>query len=177
MSCTYQSVTLQTGDSFVLPPGATLISATDPNLLTSENGCADKDLANLATVECYKSTFADVDQLGGHTPAYIIVTIVGISINGSLYPFTTPFTFNETWTIPPFVTGLTTAINTTSIGPLITGLTVTSMYQQNGEYFAFTFNTISTIGDNMVFYGIADGGNTGGASFPIQYPALKCEIV
>jgi hypothetical protein len=170
-NCTFKSVTLAAGEQFILPPGAEIVATT--NGLEDYTSTCPKP-SSLETIQCYKSAFADVDELGGHLPAYCVVTIQGININGSLYPFTTGFTFNTIYIPSSFVTGLTSAINTTLIGSLITNITVTGNYQTNGEYFTFTFNTLSSIGTNMVFYGIADGGRTGGPSFSIQYPVSLC---
>lgn len=51
MSCIIKSVTLAEGETFVLPPGAELIGATDPGAITSVNDCAPTD--NLQTLACY----------------------------------------------------------------------------------------------------------------------------
>lgn len=51
MACIIKSVTLAEGETFVLPPGAELIGATDPGAITSVNDCAPTD--NLQTLACY----------------------------------------------------------------------------------------------------------------------------
>lgn len=48
-SCIYRAITLQPGESFTLPPGAEIVSATDANSLTST--CTIPD--NLEELECY----------------------------------------------------------------------------------------------------------------------------
>lgn len=50
-SCTTKSIKLLSGESFILPPGAKVIGATDPAFLTSKDDCAD--LTNLETLQCY----------------------------------------------------------------------------------------------------------------------------
>lgn len=90
-NCTYHSITLQAGNSFVLPSGATLISATNPGALTSVNGCADDDLANLETPVCYVFRFSGAESDNNPTenwdePNY---RVNGIVVSGVYYPFTT----------------------------------------------------------------------------------------
>ena len=48
-NCIYRSVNLQAGESFTLPPGAEIVSATDINAITST--CPIPD--NLESLECY----------------------------------------------------------------------------------------------------------------------------
>lgn len=47
----YRSVTLAPGESYVLPAGATIISADNPGLISSQNDCAD--LTKLEDLVCY----------------------------------------------------------------------------------------------------------------------------
>jgi hypothetical protein len=62
-SCVYQTVTLKTGEKFVLPSGAELISATDTSLIQSD--CVD--LTNLSAKICGTLYIViDVDDNTGH---------------------------------------------------------------------------------------------------------------
>ena len=91
MSCIIKSVTLQANESFVLPPGATLIAATDPKLITvSPDGCTPID--NLETLKCYAYRFSG--QLGrdsNRTQNWELQEdnffVEGIVINDVYYPF------------------------------------------------------------------------------------------
>jgi hypothetical protein len=49
--CAIRSITLQAGESYVLPPGAEIISATDVTLIQSNNDCANLD--NVEDLNCY----------------------------------------------------------------------------------------------------------------------------
>jgi len=49
--CPIRSITLQAGESYVLPPGAEIISATDIDLIESTNDCANLD--NVEDLNCY----------------------------------------------------------------------------------------------------------------------------
>lgn len=61
----YTSVTLSAGESYILPPGATIISATDPSALTSVNDCFDP--STLETPVCYEFAFGrDADNNDDH---------------------------------------------------------------------------------------------------------------
>lgn len=66
MACAYRSITLQAGESYVLPPGAEIISATDPTLIESVNDCANLD--NIEELQCYIFVLIGGKNLGLYTP-------------------------------------------------------------------------------------------------------------
>lgn len=82
MSCSYQTVTLTTGQQFVLPPGAELIYVSDPAAYTSDADCAP---APTAGVTCYRfrAIFpgADVDGSIEDFVTGFILDDIQISIN------------------------------------------------------------------------------------------------
>lgn len=68
-NCIYKSVTLSAGETFVLPPGAELISASDTNAITSS--CPDP-IPNVP-VKCWRIAYAlNEDPEGGRTINAII---------------------------------------------------------------------------------------------------------
>lgn len=92
MPCTYQSISLQPGESFVLPPGAILIGATDSGQLSSANDCLDT--ANLEQRACY---FIEISQTDNDAPDdtsnYEEVYLKGIRLNNTFIPFASPISF------------------------------------------------------------------------------------
>ena len=92
MSC-YQTITLQPGESFVLPPGAELIAATNSGDLTAENNCTTFD--NLDEIVCLEIKWAI--QPSGATPPVSPWSVggdvppdthcIGIGIDNTNYSF------------------------------------------------------------------------------------------
>lgn len=180
MACTYNSVTLAEGDSFVLPPGATLIAATVPGNLTSENDCAADEIANLETFICYSFRISgacdDNSQSENWEPA--LSTVLGISVSGVFYPFGTTFSaansFTTTWSdafnsIPALSNLFSNFTNNFAIN-CEQGLGGSKRGWTN----AFTFATIPSIGDNLeiVFQTTTTsqlGGNTTYSNSVIRY--------
>jgi hypothetical protein len=86
------SVTLSAGQSFILPPGATLVGASDINSLQSD--CAD--LLNLEQFECYVCAIPIAAEDGGATTASSqyweantggVIAMRGYNFNGADYGF------------------------------------------------------------------------------------------
>jgi hypothetical protein len=96
-NCIYRSVSLQAGESFTLPPGAEIVSATDINAITST--CPIPD--NLESLECYIIVLlANVDNLtqtyvwegcGNDCNAYM----TSITVGGVTYTFPSAFTADD----------------------------------------------------------------------------------
>lgn len=83
----FRSITLAPGESYVLPAGATIISATNSSAITSENGCAG-DLTNLETLECYRFAFGkDTDNNTEHPMDD--AALQSLIINGVSYDIST----------------------------------------------------------------------------------------
>lgn len=91
MSCIIKSVTLQANETFVLPPGAELIAATDVNLITvSPVECAPTD--NLETLKCYAFRFSGQEgtfnnRTQNWEQAENNFYVNGIVVNDVYYPF------------------------------------------------------------------------------------------
>jgi hypothetical protein len=121
-SCVYTSVTLQTNEQYVLPPGAVLVSTTDPTKITSVNDCAD--LSQLETAGCY-GFYISSSISTGDDAAYDTVTVQGITVGGVYYPFVSPVTVPKTnGGIPAsFIVNFTNQLNLLSIGALFTDFT------------------------------------------------------
>lgn len=87
-NCTYKSVTLSAGENFILPPGAEIISVTDPTVLQSENGCFDDQLANLPESACYFIEVSDSDCPSSGVENLNSIYITGFYVGNIFYPFT-----------------------------------------------------------------------------------------
>ena len=151
--CTYQSITLQTGQSFVLPPGATIIGVSDVALLTSENDCANFD--NLEEYACYALVLT-ADQ-GQDTPirapwmegqGYVhSYTIGGVEYltdnpNTARIGADGEYQFND----------LKTSIeNNTQVSGLFFGITVATHTNDayDGGIGSICFKTLPSVGDSM----------------------------
>jgi len=90
----YKSLTLAPGDSYVLPAGATIVSLSNPDIFSSQNGCANTD--NLQKLGCYICPIpiaADDgnnrqywEAQGGGDPS-----LIGYVLNGVYTAFSTSF--------------------------------------------------------------------------------------
>ena len=91
MSCSFKSVTLIAGEQFVLPPGAEIVSASDPTAISSTHDCAG-DLTKLEVPQCYVVGMGQADGSGNNISdgwAY------GISIDNIQYPFSYSVNFGS----------------------------------------------------------------------------------
>jgi len=164
-SCIYQSVTLQPGEIFTLPPGAEVVSITDLASITSEDDCLDT--SNLEALECFGVILGDSNPGGSETPVYSVVTLLGIRINDVDYPFDIPVTNASLNTV-----NLKAAVDETTFGPLITDITMTSRVDgDRGNVHYVAFKSIPSITDDMYFYGVGTGVVSAPptASIPISF--------
>lgn len=157
MSCIIKSVTLQVNESFVLPPGATLIAATDPKLITvSPINCTPTD--NLETLKCYAYRFsgADGDSFSSRKenwegPGDDNFNIDGITVSDIYYPFTSSF---QAWQNS---TSWATALNgIPQFSGIFTNITQafnldTSSGANRGWTVLVTLKTVPSIANNMFF--------------------------
>ena len=170
MSCITSSVTLQPGQSFVLPAGATIIGATDSASIASVNDCAD--LTNIEDFTCYGVTYGESNPGQGvdpQTPVYDTVDIYGIRVNNVDYPFTSSIT---TYTA---LTGIITALNQTPYGGLFTNvLTASTPSPNRGNVRHLSFKTLPSFANDLSFYGIASGqiSAPSSGSFPVEFKVL-----
>jgi hypothetical protein len=81
----YVSITLQQGNSLILPPGATIVSVSDITKIQSD--CAD--LNNIEELECYIISINAADDGGSTSPAWSndTTTLDGIYVGGIFYDF------------------------------------------------------------------------------------------
>lgn len=150
MPCTekYTSVTLAAGEQFTLPPGATLVSATNIDAIT-DDGCLDRE--QLEEMECYAIalTASDIDTAVNPWTSDDVY-ISKITINGIDYTVSgasNPGNYGDWVTLPI----LETTINA---HPEISGLFQDFVYNGdwdrfNGGVGSLCFKTIPSIGDNM----------------------------
>ena len=83
--CTYQSITLNAGDQFILPPGTQLVSVSDINNITSTDNCLDT--SNLEELTCYVARIVGFNQSDGVGSWFETIPteynrLVGYSLNG-----------------------------------------------------------------------------------------------
>lgn len=174
MSCIISTVTLQPGQSFVLPAGATIIGATDSGSITSVNDCAD--LTAIEDFTCYGVTYGNALQDGGQDSVYKTVNIYGIRADNIEYPFIAPITTGTG------LTDIVNALNETPYGGLFT--TVQTSFSFNsirGRVTYVSFKTLPSFANDLYFYGIASGqifddappaseGSSG--SFPVEFKVI-----
>jgi hypothetical protein len=154
MSCSYQTITLSAGEQFVLPPGATIIAATDTNLISSQNDCAG-DLQNLEEFTCYSFRFSGaLSDDDGRTENWDDQNfyVNGITIQGVYYPFTSSI---QGW---QGATSFETALNgITALSGLFNSVANNFGYDSvflgasRGWTNVVTLNTIPSIGDVLEF--------------------------
>ena len=87
-TCTYHTITLQPGEQFSLPPGATLLSVTDVGAITST--C---DIPPLESLACYIIPVYAADEVGCGTGVWEggdNASLLGISVAGVYYEFPSP---------------------------------------------------------------------------------------
>lgn len=86
-----KAITLAPGESYVLPPGADVLSVSVPGVVTAEKGCTD--LENLEELTCYIFVLVGHRENGLVTQTFPWETpnasIIGITVNGINYPLTT----------------------------------------------------------------------------------------
>jgi hypothetical protein len=175
-NCVYQSITLNPGEPFNLPPGAEIISATDINSLSSTCPLP----TNLETPACYSIQIQESISDGGDA-AYNDVIVTGVVINNVVYAFSSNINPpNNVGTPTSFINDLTTRLNELGLGSLFSDW---SGYQDDipntGDAAMITmlcFKTIPSIGDNMFFtaYGDQDGS---APNVPINIPVLTSAVM
>lgn len=92
LNCKTNSITLSAGESFVLPPGATLLGVTNIANITSE--CMD--LSSLEQAECYGALIGSHNEISSITEEYYwentsnAYACTGYELNGVKFTFPTP---------------------------------------------------------------------------------------
>ena len=165
-SIVYKSVTLQTGEQFVLPPGATLIGAESIDDLDST--C---ELPVLEGLTCYIARLGANDD---ETEDIFLredglTTIEGIYLNNVYYPFTSTYSPDSSlsyFNAPALLAELQTVI------PGVVQYNH-SYYNTNPADSSITFiqiKTVPSIGDNLQLY-LKATANAG--DFYIRIPFIK----
>lgn len=150
MACIIKSTTLVPGDIFVLPPGATMIGASDVESL--ESTCVD--LTDLEEMECYiaKVVIFDNDNGTGEWfegyPSYQCIS--GYSLNGVQYDFATCGTpdagyYHYAYSPGHFLYDLRTAIP----GIIDSNGYGTNQGSTYNYMFVYQILTVPSIGDNL----------------------------
>jgi len=145
----YQSITLQQGNSFVLPPGATLVAVSDKDNVQSD--CVD--LNALEQYSCYIFYYNVVDQDGPspEDPQEVVETL-GVVIDGLFYEFNTPIVDNGeggSTTSTILLNGFNNGLASVSLDSVIINVTVTTITNDNSNARFFCFQTIPSIASKM----------------------------
>lgn len=172
--CSYNSITLQSGQSFVIPPGGQIIGASDIDLITSQDDCVD--LTNLEDAECYGFFLSESISDGGDA-AYNDVQIQGIIVNDITYSFSTPINppnFPSSGTVPTsFLNDLQDRLSALSIGGLFFDFSgwgqSTPSSGDASNTVMVCFRTFPSIATNMYVYGLGTNDSIA-ASVPVQFP-------
>jgi len=147
----YRSVTLAPGETYVLPAGATILSASDPNLISSQNDCAD--FTKIENLECYCFQIVCTEEAGSTTPVFkednVTITGLYLASNNTSYNFTVS---NPSTITSIFYDGAAAIQSTTSLGPLI--LNTCAAYDSDGsgdrgQVVTICFKTLPSIGDYL----------------------------
>lgn len=147
-TCITKAVSLAPGESFVLPPGATLIGASDSGAFTST--C---DVPDLETLQCYVALIG-ASVIDGSVQQYFEATnshALGIIYNGTYYPFSTVYSANFVGAFPlvPLMSDLGT--QAAAAGAFIAA-TGTGIFTNpgNGILTFILIKTIPSVANNMV---------------------------
>lgn len=164
-NCIYRSVTLAAGESFTLPPGAELISATDINSITS-NCPLPSTLESLA---CYSFQIQENATPDG---PYDDVTVSGVKIEETTYNFSSSFGIpNPSPTagaVPTVViAALQTRLEELGFGGLFTDWSGWSqefpIISGDIAVTLICFKTAPSIGNSLSFVGLANSNAGPGA--------------
>jgi len=176
---TYKSVTLAAGESYILPPGATIISLSNPDIYSSENNCAPKD--NVETLGCYSIQIQESVSNGGDA-AYNDIIVTGVKIGETFYSFSSPINFSNcngcipTTTISDFKNRLTQV----GLGDLFFDWSgYADVIPNSGDAAMVTmlcFKTVPSVGSILSFtaYGHQDGT---APNVPIIIPVLLSSVM
>lgn len=172
MACTYRTITLQPGESYVLPAGAEIISATDSATITSVNDCANLD--NLEEIGCYGFVIASHDGSAAGTEVWVPPNVIytGVTLSNVFYPFAAPASYSS-------ITDIVTQLQGLSFGSSMTNFCTSSSddgtADSNKSY--IIFNTIPSIANNLELYGYTAGPNNGGGTgFGNVYFSHPCQL-
>ena len=173
-TCTYHTVTLQPGEQFNLPPGAVIVSVTDPGAITSVSDCANLD--NIETPQCYIVAVGKPDCPSNMCRA----NVFGYILNGVEYPFSSPIYVNtDQDAIADSITA--SAIGGAAIIQLCSGNKYLHQADAGnpGDTWWYTISTIPSIGNNLALYGDIQYSNDNGSgwtNFPNIWPFEPIDV-
>ena len=150
MSCNYKSITLAAGEEFILPPGATIVSASDTTAIGISNYCTN--LNDLEELECYNVLFVSADNHDNgdtHLGEPTTHEIVGLHVNNTFYPYSLRAADCgrwETWRIADWISNHVELKNI--IFPFYTG---NDGDCNNGGYGTMCFKIIPSLAADMYF--------------------------
>jgi hypothetical protein len=143
MPCVITTVTLQANESYTLPPGATIIGASNPSAITSLNDCAD--LTNLETLTGYYLQWEMAADYGPSSDAWENATLDYVRIDSTIYPVNQ----NAYWTTQGW-TVLYDVLKT--IPTLASAVVVSDSCSGHVCFFRFNIQTLPSIAKNMYFH-------------------------
>jgi hypothetical protein len=165
----YKSVVLAPGESYILPPGATVLSVSKSSIYTSENNCAP--LTNVEPLGCYAVILGEA-KTDSPQPIMSQVVITGLRLDNVLYPITQ-------FSLGALVGTIRTSIDTSPFGSSLTDLQVSNIGDvfTNGTVAYIVFKTISSIANDLYFVGTGlehvrttSGGTT--PRIPVEYKVM-----
>ena len=156
-TCITNSVTLQAGESFILPPGATIIGTSVEDAI--ESTC---DLPDLETPECYVFDFVTSNQDLDASDAYNydpdVIDVVGLRIKGVTTSFILADAFDHytivlgTISFNAGISATTTDLKTRSSSLFMSTINASMCHKgasnKEGIRITLCFKTIPSIGDD-----------------------------
>lgn len=171
--CIVKAATLVEGEVFVLPPGAVLISASDPNLITST--C---DIPPLETLSCYiiplVATDADVTDSQSAWMYEAPTKIISLNVNGISYPLDIGMTTDGAFNVEEVVTFVA---GTSELQGMLLDLTSNKAdTNTRGGIATLCFKTIPSVATNMYLEVQTNLQDPGGYTILRGYPMLYSDF-
>ena len=157
LSCTTKSIKLASGESFILPPGAKLIGASNASLLTAKDDCISTE--NLEELQCYvclvpigakeTNVFNPSEQYWESHNNNVTGSpkLTGYNLNGTYTAFSTgPFVAYD----PGYFLGTTLVDEIKGISGVIDFIYNTANFDiEEGQLNMFIIQTIPSVANNL----------------------------
>lgn len=147
MSTIVKTVNINPGESFTLPPGASIVGITG----TLSSSCGT--LPTPQTAACFGLNFSIVDgSIGGQHPSMSELMLTGFKLNGNIYPFKNGKLHNNGSIGIPLDTY---CAEVPSLNGLFTFICNPTRYISNGDVssYASTFKMLPSFGNDAYLIG------------------------